>query len=63
MVEPLETFDADSLTLLEFIMEVESAYDVELNEADVNACRTIGAGRTRGCRKAMRSLYAAIFAL
>jgi acyl carrier protein len=41
LAEPLEAFDADSLTLLEFIMQVESAYDVELNEADVNACRTI----------------------
>ena len=26
---------------LEFIMRVESTYGIELNEADVNACRTL----------------------
>jgi acyl carrier protein len=40
--ESLEAIDVDSLTLLEFVMKVESAYDVELDEADVNSCRTIG---------------------
>jgi acyl carrier protein len=42
LAEPLEVIDVDSLTLLEFVMKVESVYDVELDEADVNACRTIG---------------------
>jgi len=40
--EPLEAIDVDSLVLLEFVMKVESAYDVELDEAEVNSCRTIG---------------------
>jgi acyl carrier protein len=40
--ESLDAMDVDSLTLLEFVMKVESAYDVELDEADVNSCRTIG---------------------
>jgi len=40
--EPLERIDVDSLTLLEFVMKVESAYDVELDEAEVNSCRTVG---------------------
>ena len=41
LVEPMEALDVDSLTLLEFIMQVESDYDVELDEAAVNACRNI----------------------
>jgi acyl carrier protein len=40
--EPLEKLDVDSLTLLEFVMKVESAYDVELNEEDVNRCKSVG---------------------
>ena len=32
---------SDSLSRLEFIMRVESAYGVELDESEVNACRTI----------------------
>jgi acyl carrier protein len=42
LAEPLEAIDVDSLTLLDFVMRVESAYDVELDEADVNSCRTLG---------------------
>ncbi len=38
---PLESVGVDSLTLLDFVMQVESAYDIELDEAAVNACRTI----------------------
>jgi Phosphopantetheine attachment site len=41
LVEPMEALDVDSLTLLEFIMEIESDYDVELDEAAVNACRNL----------------------
>ena len=37
-----ESIDVDSLTLLDFVMQVESAYGIELDEAAVNACRTIG---------------------
>jgi acyl carrier protein len=40
--EPLEALDVDSLTLLEFVMQVESAYDVELDEEDVNRCQNVG---------------------
>ena len=39
--EPLGSFDADSLTLLEFVMEVETAYNVELNEEEVNRCKNV----------------------
>ena len=42
LTEPLEALDVDSLTLLDFVMRVESAYDVELDEAEVNSCRTVG---------------------
>ena len=39
--DPLEAMNIDSLTRLEFIMRVENAYDVELDEAAVNACGTL----------------------
>ena len=42
LIEPMEALDVDSLTLLEFIMQIESDYDVELDEAAVNKCRNIG---------------------
>jgi acyl carrier protein len=38
---PLDTIDIDSVSRLDFIMRVENAYDVELDEADVNACRSL----------------------
>jgi acyl carrier protein len=41
LTESLEAIDIDSLSRLEFIMRVESAYGVELDESKVNACRTI----------------------
>lgn len=41
LTESLEKIDIDSLSRLEFIMRVESAYGVELDESKVNACRTI----------------------
>jgi acyl carrier protein len=40
--EPLEAFDLDSLTVLQFVMAVEEAYNLELDEDDVNRCETIG---------------------
>jgi len=40
--EPLEALEVDSLTLLEFVMEVETVYGVELDEADVNRCSSVG---------------------
>jgi acyl carrier protein len=40
--EPLEAFNLDSLTLLEYVMAVEEAYSVELDEDDVNRCRAVG---------------------
>jgi acyl carrier protein len=42
LTEPLEAIDVDSLTLLDFVMQVESTYNVELDEAEVNSCRTLG---------------------
>jgi acyl carrier protein len=41
LAEPLEAMNIDSLTRLEFIMRVESACNVELDEAAVNACGTV----------------------
>jgi len=41
LAEPLAAMNIDSLTRLEFIMKVESAFNVELDEAAVNACGTI----------------------
>ena len=40
--EPLEAFEIDSLTLLEFVMAVEEAYGIELDEDDVNRCANVG---------------------
>jgi acyl carrier protein len=40
--EPMETFDLESLTLLAFVLEIESAFGVELDEEDVNRCKRIG---------------------
>jgi acyl carrier protein len=37
-----EAFGIDSLTLLEFAMEVENAYNVALEEEDVNLCNNVG---------------------
>ena len=42
MQEPLEALDVDSLTLLEYVMAVEEAFNVELDEDDVNACANVG---------------------
>ena len=40
--EPLEALDVDSLTLLEFVTAVEEAYNVELDEDNVNGCENVG---------------------
>jgi acyl carrier protein len=40
--EPLEALGVDSLILLEFVMAVENAYGVELDEEDVNRCKNVG---------------------
>jgi len=42
LAEPLEAINVDSLTLLDFVMQVEDTYGVELDEAAVNNCCTIG---------------------
>ena len=39
--EPLEALQVDSLTLLEYVMAVEEAYAVELDEDDVNRCENV----------------------
>jgi acyl carrier protein len=40
--EPLEALDVDSLTLLEYVMAVEEAFNIELDEDAVNACENLG---------------------
>jgi acyl carrier protein len=40
--EPLEALQVDSLTLLEYVMAVEEAFNVELDEDAVNACGNVG---------------------
>jgi acyl carrier protein len=35
--EPLEAFQVDSLTLLEFVMAVEEEFNVEIDEDEVSA--------------------------
>jgi len=42
LAEPLDALKVDSLTLLDFVMQVEDAYDVALDEDAVQRCRTIG---------------------
>ncbi|WP_421850813.1 acyl carrier protein [Oricola sp.] len=39
---PIDSFDIDSLTTMEFIMAVEDEFAVELEESAVNECATIG---------------------
>jgi acyl carrier protein len=41
LAEPLEAIDIDSLSLLDFAMQIEDAYSIELDEAAVRRCRTI----------------------
>jgi acyl carrier protein len=41
LAEPLEAIDMDSVSRLDFIMRVENAYNIELDEAAVGACRSI----------------------
>jgi acyl carrier protein len=41
LAEPLDAIDVDSLTLLEFVMQIEDAYGVDLDEAAVDSCDTI----------------------
>lgn len=42
LAEPWEALGIDSLTILEFVMGVEDAYDVQLDEEDVNLCKNVG---------------------
>ena len=39
--EPLEALEVDSLTLLEYVMAIEEAFNVELDENEVNACGNV----------------------
>jgi acyl carrier protein len=41
LARPIESFDIDSLTTMEFIMAVEEEFGVELDEGRVNACGCI----------------------
>jgi acyl carrier protein len=41
LAEPLGALGIDSLTLLEFVMRVETDYDVELDEEEVNRCKNV----------------------
>ena len=38
----LEDLDIDSLTVLEFVVAVEDAFDIELDDEAVSACHTLG---------------------
>ena len=40
--ESLDALGVDSLTLLEWVMKVETAYGVELDEEAVNLCTNVG---------------------
>jgi acyl carrier protein len=42
MQEPLDALDVDSLTLLEYVMAVEEAFNIELDEDEVNTCENVG---------------------
>ena len=41
LTEPLKALGVDSLTLLEFVMKVETDYNVELDEEEVSRCKTV----------------------
>ena len=38
----LEDLDIDSLTVLEFVVAVEDAFDIELDDEAVSDCHTLG---------------------
>jgi acyl carrier protein len=42
LAEPFETINVDSMTLLDFVMQVEDTYAIELDETAVSECRTLG---------------------
>ena len=42
LAKPVKELDVDSLALLEFVMAVENRYNIELDDARVQACRTVG---------------------
>ncbi len=41
LIRPIASFDIDSLDTMEFVMAIEDRFDVLLNEAAVNECRTL----------------------
>ena len=41
LVAPIDSFDIDSLSTMEFIMAIEDEFNVELDENAVNKCATI----------------------
>ena len=42
LVAPIDSFDIDSLSTMEFVMAIEDEFNVELDEKAVNKCATIG---------------------
>lgn len=38
---PIETFELDSLETMEFIMNIEDRFNVELDEEAVNSCKSL----------------------
>lgn len=40
--DPIESFEIDSLTTMEYVMTIEGKFDIMLDEKAVNRCRTIG---------------------
>jgi len=41
LVQPMDAFDIDSLTMTEFVMRAEDEFGVLLDEEAVNGCRTL----------------------
>lgn len=41
LIRPIASFDIDSLDTMEFVMAIEDRFDVLLNEAAVNECKTL----------------------
>ncbi|GAA2875824.1 acyl carrier protein [Aminobacter sp. P9b] len=39
---PIESFDVDSLTTMEYVMGLEERFDVVLDEEAVNGCANVG---------------------
>lgn len=41
LATPIKDFDLDSLERMDFVMRIEDRYDIELDEGEVIACKTL----------------------